>query len=1471
MMKKRRIDKVRKKKIIYRKISAYLSSWLVCTLFLANLPFSIIYADSIEPPTINETHEIRQDSLSSFPETTGHQEFQESASMDKVAESTETTKVTESIATLETEASSETESAGEQVDNGRIMGTVWLDENEDGLHNKTEQPLASIELQLMDGQDKSRLIQKTVTDSAGTYKFTNLAAGQYYVAISEQKLMGDNYTASKYRIDNKFMKDSEQQLSYTEKLTIEESNVLTGVDAGLRGVFSRQITNMYEVYDSENALLVTESSLKAAVDYCNSAAGSTFTIEVKADDPEQGLEAEIKNGKDITLTSDTTSDTIRTITQNIEESVDSPGNEQNKRHIVVEKGAKLTLRNITLAGEGKMYNAEQWSPANGGVKVKGGTLLVDEGAVITRTFGNKGGAIEAETSSQIYLRSTGAILLNQSSDTAGGIYAQGSNVELSDSTRVSKNIGQWRVGGIYLDNSSLRIEDDAKISTNVAKHNEAGGIKAENNSSITMINGAIEDNTVEKSVTEGSWNSGSNGGGVHMNGGTLTLQDTRIHQNTASDAGGGIYANNTELMMTRVEVTSNETKLGDGGGIHQSGSSLTLNETQFSGNRATGNGGGLYANNSLVEMNNCEFGSKTEAVKANHAHNGGGIFVRENQLTITDGKIDGNNAVADGGGIRASGGAILKIRKTGDINTSFTKNTAAYGGGISANEDSKITLEDATIHNNTASQRGGGVNLDGADTRLRMVNGTVSENEGLQCGGILADKAIVEIENVKVVGNHATGNQAGSGYGGGILIENQSNGQGGWLAGKLTVTNSEFANNIAFDGGGIYSSKHSQKLTITDSVFHDNQVRHHGGALFIDATITELFGTKILSNYANRYGGGLKIGDHSELTMTGTADINSSTSVIEGNIARYGGGLSANDGSKIALKDTFVLNNKAKYIGEDDAELVENSHAIVDETESNNKGGDGGGINLDLPETKFTMENGKIKGNHADTSGGGLFASAEAEFVLGSVSSEVLITDNTAGLQGGGLFLKQDVNGTITNSLVENNFAEVNGGGVRLEKNANFTIQNSQINQNTATYGGGVSANTASTVDMNGAESEISKNVAANLGGGVNIDNANTVFTLNEGSLVQNSARNGGGVFASDYAQCLLTGGFITQNAAINNGAGAYLQGSAMILITDGKISKNTAQRSGGGIFTEDYYYQSPVDATNFYKNITVTSPGEVTEDNRSQWKQKLPEVTGALKFDKTYLNDYQVNYFPDSVKIVYDPNGGGGLPYEERYLDGETAEIATIRSEKELNFTPPSEDSVFLYWSESSDGTGTRYSTEGTDSITMDSDKYLYAIWGPPTTLSGTIFLDRNRNSIYDSNEILKNRAVTLYKKENDGYEKVESTVTNQDGKYYFAVTDKGTYKISVKVIDGEYGKYGFVKKGTTDFSSHINQDGYSDPLLVDIGNELKPILNAGYVESVVETGIKLNETNWFFYLILLLLVSLVMKRFSLIRKLVN
>ncbi|MBU5585036.1 hypothetical protein KQJ29_36705, partial [Enterococcus sp. S181_ASV_20] len=55
-----------------------------------------------------------------------------------------------------------------------------------------------------------------------------------------------------------------------------------------------------------------------------------------------------------------------------------------------------------------------------------------------------------------------------------------------------------------------------------------------------------------------------------------------------------------------------------------------------------------------------------------------------------------------------------------------------------------------------------------------------------------------------------------------------------------------------------------------------------------------------------------------------------------------------------------------------------------------------------------------------------------------------------------------------------------------------------------------------------------------------------------EGSIDHNPARNGGGIFASDYAQFIMTGGLITQNTASNNGAGVYLQATALLNVNQG-------------------------------------------------------------------------------------------------------------------------------------------------------------------------------------------------------------------------------------------------------------------------------------------------------------------------------
>ena len=1383
--------------------SNWLTLWLTLTLFLTNMPFSMIYAETIEGSSTAE-------------------EVQESLHSTEKESSTQATTDNEGQQTIESTETVEGTPIAQAI-TGTIRGMVWLDENEDGAHDRDERQLAAIKLYLVEAENKNQVITETVTDDSGNYSFKDLAAGEYQVVVEEQTLDGKDYLVPiadlQSGTDNKFDsdKETESSRSYSKPIKVTENEAIVGIDAGMR---LKRLPNPtggnYKVYDSTNALIGSYPTLKAAVDASNLAADPSLTILLTGDDTAQGEEATINTGKNILLKSTATN----TITQNIEPKSETDPEEQTKRHIKVSSGASLTLENITLAGAGKAYNDGQWGPSNGGVELTGGTLSLGENAEITKTFGNKGGAIEAKENSKVYLKSNSKVYLNQSSDTGGGIYAKDSTVEVSGTSSISENIGQWRTGGIHLDQSSLTVNDQATVTGNIAKHNEAGGIKVENNSSVVMNGGSITANKVEDN---------GNGGGIYLvSGCTFTQNAGEINQNEATN-GAGIYTTGGTVEMT-------------GGTIHH--------------NKASADGGGIYTTEGPIQVSNGEISQNTSEV------NGGGIFIRKSTLTITDGKIKNNTANIDGGGIRATGEAILEV--TGNA-SEISENEANYGGGISANENSQITMTDGTISKNTAGQRGGGVNLDGTATTFTMQGGEISENKAKQSGGILADKAIVTITNVKVRSNQSTGNQAGEGYGGGIMIENQSNGTGGWYSAKVTVIDSEFTGNSAYDGGGLYVSEGSQELSITGSTFTGNTARHQGGGIFVNGTQTKISESRFDSNKASRYGGALKLGMATVLEIE--------TSTISGNESRYGGGISANDGSKITMTDTDIIGNSARHIADGESEIVEGTPSVSG-TEKENIGGDGGGVNIDLPDTEFKMTKGKIEGNIAESSGGALFATAHAKFTLGGTEAEqVEVIKNTSESQGGALFLKENVEGTISNSLIDANTAGGNGGGARLEANARLIIMNSSLSKNTASYGGGISANSASTVEMNGSASTISDNTTSNFGGGVNIDNAGTVFTMNDGSIASNPARNGGGVFASAGAEFRMNAGLITQNTALNNGAGVYLQATAQLSVTGGTISLNVAERSGGGIFTEDYYYDSPVDADAYYRNITVTGSGEITEDNRSQRKQPIPHIiNGPLGFENSYLNDYQVNYFPNSVRIVYDPNGGGGELYEEQYFKQNPPEIATIRSETELKYTPPSDhpEYVFLYWCENADGEGKRYSTEGTDKITMDSDKVLYAIWGPPTTLSGTIFLDKIKNSTYDKGEELENREVTLYKKvENSSeYVAIETTLTNQDGNYYFTATDQNSYKISVKVLDGEYGKFGFVKKGSTKLSSHVNPGGFSDPITIDIEKERKPVLNAGYLESVVVTGVKHNAENGFFYLISLLLAGLVITRIFALRK---
>ena len=99
--------------------------------------------------------------------------------------------------------------------------------------------------------------------------------------------------------------------------------------------------------------------------------------------------------------------------------------------------------------------------------------------------------------------------------------------------------------------------------------------------------------TVTNSIVSG--NAASNGAGIFFqNGSTLTLTNSIVSGNTASSSGSGIFNSGGTLTVTDSTVSGN-TAPGSGGGIlNSNGGSLTITNSTVSENGASGTGGGIW-------------------------------------------------------------------------------------------------------------------------------------------------------------------------------------------------------------------------------------------------------------------------------------------------------------------------------------------------------------------------------------------------------------------------------------------------------------------------------------------------------------------------------------------------------------------------------------------------------------------------------------------------------------------------------------------------------------------------------------------------------------------------------------------------------------------------------------------------------------------------------------------------------------
>ena len=127
-------------------------------------------------------------------------------------------------------------------------------------------------------------------------------------------------------------------------------------------------------------------------------------------------------------------------------------------------------------------------------------------------------------------------------------------------------------------------------------------------------------------------------------------------------------------------------------------------------------------------------------------------------------------------------------------------------------------------------------------------------------------------------------------------------------------------------------------------------------------------------------------------------------------------------------------------------------------------------------------------------------------------------------------------------------------------------------------------------------DSKATNNTTAGGGSFVFADaNSKVLFTLNGGTIQNNSSKNGT-IWIGKSAKFIMNSGTVSNNTATDSGAGVFIDNGGMMEMNGGNITNNKAANNGGGIFIRE-------NATLTINSGTLQNN---TMDNKEPWEKFL-------------------------------------------------------------------------------------------------------------------------------------------------------------------------------------------------------------------------------------------------------------------------
>jgi predicted outer membrane repeat protein len=400
-------------------------------------------------------------------------------------------------------------------------------------------------------------------------------------------------------------------------------------------------------------------------------------------------------------------------------------------------------KSLTIIGDSSGNTIIQSAPNNRVIEFTGNYTLSLQNLVLSggNAGANAGGGVDVPDGS---LQITNCTIRNNSAVYGGGIFQGFNGGTLSISNSLIENNQAGQQGGGVFAKGTVTLTDTVFNSNSAGWH---GGGLSNWEGDTTITRGSFSSNTA----------SAGNGGAVNANNG-LVVHGTQFSTNSAGDSGGAITQWNANFQIAISHATfQGNTAKNKGGGIFIN-SVLILDHDVFntnivnSGGAGNAYGGGVYAGNSgnvtaapaLVVTDSVFTGNKTMCAGC-AIISGGGIYFGKSVLSNPLPTVLISGASFDANQSWYGGGAQIDYGSLTINHSSFTNNTAGYGGGLDAYQ---LDGEDLLFKGNQAVNEGGGL----SGYNLSVEQSQFLDNAAGSAGGsALAATNIANLTNILAV------------------------------------------------------------------------------------------------------------------------------------------------------------------------------------------------------------------------------------------------------------------------------------------------------------------------------------------------------------------------------------------------------------------------------------------------------------------------------------------------------------------------------------------------------------------------------------------------------------------------------------------------------------------------------------------------------------------------------------------------